>query len=132
MEDYYNWKAQYFDKTVIPQYKTDGTATKWDELDFGQIQYWILEPINKDYKRIILTLNGAKRPIFWRTNIRSAMNEGFHMIYYKFGWQDTIKGKNVKVINCVYPTGDIEQVMNNDEPQMLSYIIKVIQHNVKK
>lgn len=115
MEDYYNWKAQYFDGTIVPQIKSDGTPTKFTELDFEKIKYWVLEPLYKDYKRIVLTLDGKKRPIYWRQNIGVAIGVPFSTIFYKFGWQDTIDGKNIKVINLVYPNGDIEQLIDTDD-----------------
>lgn len=130
MDDYYVWKAQYFDDTVIAQYKQDGSATKWEELDFDKIKYWILEPVKEGYKRIVLFLNGSKRPIFWRTTVK-ALHSPIEIVYYKFGWQETKKGENLKVLNFVYPTGDIEQLIDSDTPQLLQSLLNEMERQLR-
>ena len=132
MKDYYIWEAEYFDGTTIRQYDVQGKPTKWSELDFYKIKYWKLVPLMEQFKPIVLDFNEGMRPIYWRHNIKSPFKEDFHLICYKFGYQETINGTNHKTILFVYPTRDIELLVNSDELKMYDKFIQRIEEQWKK
>jgi len=131
--EYYDWQVEYRDGTIIPRYKDDGSATKWEEIDFTKIKHFSLVPRDSNKNKLfVLDFNGTQRPIFWKHVIGiDFLNDAKEFICYKFGFQTTIYDINHKVINFIYPTGDIETYINKNEPVMYNFFVKQLELMVK-
>jgi len=80
--------------------------------------------IEKDSHIVTITvsLNGSKRFVFFSRVFGKVNSSGQEkqVRLYCIGWQDTIKGINVKSLNWVYPDGMIE---NSEEPSYIHHFI---------
>lgn len=114
------WKAIYSDDTHLDQFNDDGTANNYADIDRNKLSAFDI--INNDKLILHVNLNDKKRLIY-RRRVRQKLSTGAQTVVYLVGYQQTIGGKNVQVVNHIYEDGHIEQhdTYKGGEPQYYSY-----------
>jgi hypothetical protein len=125
---YYKWLAEYEDGTTIDQDKISfKEILKANEE--GKVKFFALIPKNYGiHKKIVVKLGGKRRLIYFERTVGCFSGEVDPILVYLLGWQETVRGVNIKTICYIYPNGNVE--INNDEPSLLTdYLTKLRQSN---
>ena len=117
IKETYFWTAQLEDGTQLSE--NFGNTFK-DVLEFnkkGLVKYFMLTSEKDVNGKIIITLGGKRKLIYFIRRMNHISNElKLEWPLIKAGWEENVKGTVIKAIMYIYPTGGIE--LNNDEPTL--------------
>lgn len=104
------WRAVYKGGSFLAQYNKDGTVNKYKDIDRDRLERFDLLRHNVRFYSVYLQDN--QRLIYRRrTLIRMKtddLGEQEREVIYLVGYQTTIGGKNLVVLNYIYHDGKIE------------------------
>jgi hypothetical protein len=105
----FNWRAIYNDNTFLNQYRKDGTANGYGNIDRTKLKSF--EMYNtKDNKSILkLDLEPGQRLIARRRTWQDLNTNEIIGYVWLIGWQKTINGKNKQTVYHILPDGKIEK-----------------------
>ena len=129
MEEY-TWEAELTDGTYLIEQK-DAFKSVLEANKLGKLSNFLLKPQKTDKKPILVSIGGNRKLIFVRRRMNHEAPYGkFMWTIHMLGWEENIKGVNIKSIMYIYPNGQIE--MNNDEPRMARFFHEIYINQFKQ
>lgn len=108
--DEITWRAVYDDEKILTQYNADGSDNKYADIDRDRLDHFDL--IRKGKVFYSLFLHEGQRLIYRRrTLIKMRTLDGVEQdreVIYLVGYQTTIGGQNLVVLNYIYRGGRVE------------------------
>jgi len=121
---YYKWVAEYDNGKIVQQGEV-GFKKVLEKDKEGKVRQFALLANNPLlHKNVLINLNKDKRLIYFERTVGSLSGEFDPFLVYLVGYQMTVGGKNIKVINYIYPNGHIETT--DEEPELLNDFIEAI------
>lgn len=104
IQSQYYWVAVYKDNTELRQF--EGTSENlFKDIDQNRLKTfkWVSTEDKPTYS---INIKPWQRLIAFR-RVRITGSGRVRQVIYALGWQCTIKGRNIKTINWIYPDGSI-------------------------
>lgn len=109
----WGWIAIYNDDSYLQQFDSETVLFhQFKEIDLDRLKTFVMQSYEDPSKRYEIHIKAGMRPIHFYRNIRPAEEKEFIKLYC-FGYQETIKGRNVKTILIIHPN-DMVAVLNDD------------------
>jgi len=100
------WKALYHDGNTLPQFNEDGTENRYHDIDRNRLSHFVL--YDESGKAVFsVVLHEDQQLVFRKRTIIRGDNQVMGSVYL-VGWQQNIRGKNVKAIAYIYEDGTID------------------------
>lgn len=104
------WVAVYSDGTSLRQFDPDtGRFHRFSEIDLERLAAFALQDVTDPERLLEVRISPGRRPIHFYRNLRLNVGtpEEARVRVYCFGYQETLHGRNHKVILQVHPNGTV-------------------------
>ncbi len=108
-----NWRARYFDGSVLEQYDSDGKVNGYENIDRKNLSAFEIYNVDKPEPLIFRMFLEEGQKLIYRRRTWQDVNSGGDItgkrFLYLVGWQKNVRGENIQSVNYIHPDGHVEQ-----------------------